>query len=176
MGFIAGFLIGLITFPGVIIHEIAHRFFCDLTGTPVYEVRYFEPFEDPAGYVIHGEATSLRAAFFISMGPLIVNTLVCMVFCLPYAMASHLGADPTSSATLLGWVGLSAGVHAFPSNQDASSFSEHVQRNNSDWLYYALWPFRILIFLANLLRIVWFDAIYAVAVASLLPSLFAWIL
>ena len=51
---IPGWLISLVTFPGVVVHEAAHRFFCDVTDTPVYEVSYFRPRGKPAGYVIHG--------------------------------------------------------------------------------------------------------------------------
>jgi len=34
---IPGFIITWLTFPGVIIHEFAHKFFCSLTGTKVLE-------------------------------------------------------------------------------------------------------------------------------------------
>lgn len=33
---IPGFLISLVTFPGVMVHELAHLVFCKLTNTPVY--------------------------------------------------------------------------------------------------------------------------------------------
>ncbi len=77
MFFIPGWLLALVTFPGVIVHEIAHRFFCDVTDTPVYEVAYFRPGQNPAGYVIHGPAKNLRAGLLISAGPLLINTVLC---------------------------------------------------------------------------------------------------
>jgi hypothetical protein len=169
-----GYLISLITFPGIVIHEIAHRFFCDLTGTPVYEVRYFKAFGNPAGYVIHGEPDSLGASFAISMGPLLINTLLCIIFCFPYTINSNLGGTDQSAFMVLYWVGISAGMHAFPSNQDAKSFSEHVKRNHSVWLYLSVLPLRVLIFIANLLSIFWLDIVYAVLVANSLPSLINW--
>lgn len=36
MFFVPGPVIAAVTFPGVIVHEAAHRFFCDLGGVPVY--------------------------------------------------------------------------------------------------------------------------------------------
>ncbi len=35
MLFFPDWLIAMTIFPGVVAHEIAHYFFCDLTGTPV---------------------------------------------------------------------------------------------------------------------------------------------
>src|SRR5580658_7073055 len=76
MFLIPGWLIALLTFPGVICHEIAHRFFCDICGVPVYAACYIRV-GNPAGYVVHGPVRSLKSAFLISIGPLIVNTLLC---------------------------------------------------------------------------------------------------
>jgi hypothetical protein len=77
--FFPSWLIALVTFPGVVVHEAAHRFFCDLTETPVYEVSYLRPMGNPAGYVVYGRPRSLRAALMISGGPLLINTLLCAV-------------------------------------------------------------------------------------------------
>lgn len=41
MLFIPGVIISIITFPGVIVHELAHQIFCYLMKIPVYEVKYF---------------------------------------------------------------------------------------------------------------------------------------
>ena len=39
---IPGFIISLVTFPGVIVHELAHQIFCMLMKVPVYDVKYFQ--------------------------------------------------------------------------------------------------------------------------------------
>jgi hypothetical protein len=80
MFFIPGFVISLATFPGVIVHEAAHLFFCKLFGLAVYDVCFFRV-GNPAGYVIHEKTDDFRALFFVSMGPFVINTLLCMVFC-----------------------------------------------------------------------------------------------
>ena len=61
--------------PGVVVHELAHFLFCVLTETKVYEVKIFQ-FSEVAGYVKHKEVTNIFAAFFVSFGPLFLNTLI----------------------------------------------------------------------------------------------------
>ena len=171
MFFIPGFLISFVTFPGVIVHEIAHRFFCDLAGVPVYKTCYFQ-FRNPAGYVVHGRTENLGAAFLVTIGPLLVNTVLCALITFSAVIPVFiLNVEPMPVASfLLLWIGLSIGMHAIPSTQDGQSFKEQVEdaegnvvlRGFASLLVAFLW-------LANLLRVVWFDAIYAVGVAFILP-------
>ena len=51
MFFIPGFLIAIVTFPGVIVHEAAHLFFCRWFKLEVYDVCFFRV-GNPSGYVI----------------------------------------------------------------------------------------------------------------------------
>ena len=51
---IPGWLIALVTFPGVIVHEAAHFLFCRLRRVAVFDVCYLR-FGNPAGYVIHSK-------------------------------------------------------------------------------------------------------------------------
>lgn len=123
--FIPGWLISLVTFPCVVVHEAAHRFFCDVTDTPVYAVSYFEPKGKPAGYVIHGRPRSLGAALLISGGPLLINTMLCSLLTLAVAY-QHFVLSPGVHGhvlILLTWLGYSIGMHAIPSRQDAASFT-----------------------------------------------------
>ena len=59
MFFLPGFLISILTFPGVIVHEAAHAFFCRKFEAPILEVKYFR-FGNPAGYVIHGDPENFK--------------------------------------------------------------------------------------------------------------------
>src|ERR1700681_3896241 len=103
MFLIPGFLIALVTFPGIIIHEVGHRLFCDLAGVPVYEVCYFRT-GNPSGYVIHAPATSLRASFLITIGPLILNTVICAIICFTPIISLNLDVvDPPGVFFLLLW-------------------------------------------------------------------------
>lgn len=173
---IPGFLITLITFPGVIVHEIAHRFFCDITRTPVYDVGYFRVRGNPAGYVIHGRPRRIRDALLISVGPLLVNTVLCaaLTFGAAYEMwVLDAGlSDPV--LFVLAWLGISIGMHAFPSAQDMTSFRERVAEEHDSGLIPTLAKVAAGFFrVANVLRIFWFDAIYALGTAVAVPLLIA---
>ena len=67
-------ILSLITFPGVVMHEAGHKFFCDWAGVRVLEVCYFR-FGNPAGFVVHESPRKFSQSFFISVGPLILGTL-----------------------------------------------------------------------------------------------------
>ncbi|OGE31819.1 hypothetical protein A2631_01670 [Candidatus Daviesbacteria bacterium RIFCSPHIGHO2_01_FULL_44_29] len=173
MFFIPGWLISLVTFPGVIAHEAAHRFFCDLAKVPVYRVCYFRV-GNPAGFVIHGQVKSLRSSFLISVGPLIVNTLLCMLLtfsaAFPLMILNAKSYNPVFM--LIAWVGFSIGMHAFPSNEDMSGFLEQVKLTHErDFFYFVSKIFAWIIKFANMARIFWFDFIYAFAISMLLPTL-----
>jgi len=158
------------TFPGVVVHEIAHRFFADVTGTPVYKVCYFQ-LGDPSGYVVHGPIKRLRDAFLISVGPLILNTVLCALITFVAVPVLLLEPDDFSLIFLpLLWVGFSIGMHAFPSNQDMNNFVEAVhQARGSGLLRVVVGFFARLFQFANALRAFWFDLFYAVGVSLLLP-------
>lgn len=127
---IPGQVISLLTFPGIVLHEIAHRLFCDLTNVPVYQINYFRVFSKQAGHVIHERTDSLTKSFLIGAGPLIVNSLVCMLLTIPYGYSQHLETDFLLSASkyhslyiILMWMGYSIGLHSIPSNKDLEGFA-----------------------------------------------------
>jgi hypothetical protein len=172
MFFLPGWAIALVTFPGVIVHETAHRFFCDLTGTPVYEVRYFRPGKSISGYVQHGPPRHLGKSLLIAIGPLLIGTVLCALLTFPAAyQAAVLDAGlggPVDVA--LAWIGFSIGMHAIPSNQDVRGFAAevHAARGRGP-TYVVARALAFVIGIANALRVIWFDAIYAAAVSVALP-------
>lgn len=171
---IPGPIVSLLTFPGVIVHEAAHRFFCDVAKVPVYAVRYFR-FGNPAGYVQHGEVPNLKASFLISVGPLIVNTILCALFTFPIAFPLRmLGVEKGMGLfVVVAWVGYSIGMHAFPSNEDMKHFSASVHAEKGRGLLFVFAKlFEWLMKLAHLLSFFWFDLIYAVLISFILPALF----
>jgi hypothetical protein len=183
MFFIPGWLISLLTFPGIIVHEFAHRFFADLAKVPVYQVSYFR-LGNPAGYVIHGPVKGLKDSFLISIGPLIVNTVLCALITFSAVFPIYiLDAEEYSWVFgLLLWIGFSIGMHAFPSNDDLENFVEQVKLENmvkevkkekgGVLLLFFARIFAWFLKLANALRVIWFDAIYAFGISMLLPWIF----
>lgn len=169
---IPGFIITILTFPGVIVHEAAHMLFCKMRRVPVFDVCFFS-MGNPAGYVIHGETDNFNTTFLISVGPFIINSLLCILICLPAFFPYYVfGVEHPLTYVLL-WLGLSIGMHAFPSNQDASvMFSQaKIAVKTMNPLAIISYPLVIIIYIANLLSFFWADLIYGVAIGIGLPAL-----
>ena len=169
---IPGILISILTFPGVIVHEFAHLFFCKLRKVAVFEVCYFR-FGNPVGYVIHENTTNFYTTFLISMGPFFVNTVLCLLICIPaYIPISFFSIDHPLSYFLM-WLGVSIGMHAVPSNQDAKNLYEQAKEKVKETNILALISFPIvgLIYLFNILRIIWADLAYGIAIGVGIPAL-----
>jgi hypothetical protein len=169
MFFIPGILISIVTFPGVIVHELAHQLFCRWFKVPVFEVCYFRT-KRPVGYVIHEPANEAYKSVFISVGPFIINTVVC--FIIGFSAALQFKFD---SANLLDYVlmylAISIGAHAFPSTGDAQSLWKTVVKSEtSSWLSKVIvTPIVGFIYAGALGSMFWLDLIYAGAVALGLP-------
>ena len=164
MFFIPGGLISVLTFPGVMIHEWAHKKYCNWTGVIVRQVVYFRV-GNPAGYVMHDKPQKYSQVFWISTGPLIINSLLAII-------VSYFATQIQSESFLyylLLWLAISIGMHAFPSDQDIShvfSESKASLKRGGSVLHYLAYPFFALIWLANKLRFFWFDFWYAIALIS----------
>ncbi|MHC1722058.1 MAG: metalloprotease family protein [Aminipila sp.] len=174
MFFIPGILISAITFPGVIIHELAHQIFCRIMRVPVYEVKYFQ-FSNPCGYVLHESTENPFKTFMISIGPFLVNTLVGMIIISPAAIELIAFEDYSNPLNIvLGWLGFSILMHAFPSTGDAKVLVNNIFKNkNVNTLVKILVaPIIGLIYIGALGSVVWLDAIYAILVAMIIPNLF----
>ncbi len=160
MFIIPGWLISILTFPGVIIHEWAHKKFCEYLGVPVHEVVYFR-IGNPAGYVIHDPPDTYKQTFWVSVGPLIINSLAAIIF----SFFTSQAINGSGLWYFLLWVAFSAGMHSFPSDHDmehVANASKVKIKEGGSFLHYLAFPFVWLIWIANKLRFFWFDAIYAV--------------
>ena len=162
-----GWPIAILTFPGIIIHEWAHKFICDRSNVPVYKTCYFR-LGNPAGYVIHGPVRSYTKAFLISIAPLIVNTVIAFFI---FLVAIHIAAGITMY--VLYWLGISIAMHSFPSSEDADNlwnYSKKALMRNP--LAILGFPVVGLIKLAKMLRVRWFDLLYAIALLITAAFLF----
>ncbi len=170
MFFIPGPVIALLTFPGVIVHETGHFFFCRLFRLGVFDVCFFR-FGNPAGYVIHERTDNFKALFFVSMGPFFVNTLLCMVFCTAAFLPVWELKTQDPLAYFFYWLGLSIGMHAFPSKDDLSNIwalaPEKAKHGNV--LAVISLPLIAILYVLNYARIVWADLGYGIAVGILGP-------
>jgi hypothetical protein len=170
MFFIPGPVIAALTFPGVIVHEAAHLFFCKLFKLQVYDVCFFR-LGNPAGYVVHEKTENFTALFFVSMGPFFANTLLCVIFC----TAAFLPVRELKVQDLLAyffyWLGLSIGMHSFPSTGDLSNLwglaPERAKRGNPLAIFSL--PIIALLVVLNYARVIWADLGYGIAVGILGP-------
>lgn len=170
---IPGFLIAALTFPGVIVHEFAHQLFCRLFRVPVYDVVYFQ-MKNPSGYVAHEPTEKPLASFMISVGPFIVNTLLGMLIVFPAAIELfRFEVYQNILILLLGWLGISILMHAFPSTGDAKVMVQSILKNPDVNLAVKVVtaPVIGLVYLGALGSMMWLDLIYAVFMAMVLPNL-----
>jgi hypothetical protein len=169
---IPGILIALLTFPGVIVHEAAHMLFCRVRGVAVFDACFFR-LGNPVGYVIHERVDDFTSMFLIAVGPFLVNSILCVFFCLPALIPVRIfgRSDPLSYFLL--WVGLSIGMHAFPSTQDANVLWEAAKRAAvvRNPLAMVSFPLVVVIYAANILRFLWLDYAYGVAIGLGLPEI-----
>jgi hypothetical protein len=177
---IPGVLVALLTFPGVIVHEAAHVLFCKLRRVAIFEVCFFRipPGEQwfsgaPVGYVLHEPPTDFISSLLISVGPLIVNTVLCLLFCFPAFFPIRVHDDFDLLSGFFVWLGVSIGMHAFPSTGDAMVLWNAATAAAARWNPLAIlsFPLVLLILLANIGSIFWLDAIYGVAIGLGVPEL-----
>jgi len=170
MFFIPGPVIALLTFPGVIVHETGHFFFCRLFRLAVFDVCFFR-FGNPAGYVIHERTDNFKALFFVSMGPFFVNTLLCMVFCTA-AFSARLGIEDARSSGLL--LLLARPVHRDACFPFQGGSLKHLgtgpgQGETRNVLAALSLPLIASLYVLNYARLFWADLGYGIAVGILGP-------
>lgn len=148
----------ILTFPGIIFHEFGHKIFCNLTGVKVSKVCYFR-FGNPCGYVVHEKPKTFLQSFLIAVGPLLSGTIFALLF-FDFAQRTSLENWPSY---LFIWLGFSVAINSFPSSGDARSLLKdstgHLTTNLWAFLGY---PAVLIIILADKLRVIWFDLLYAI--------------
>lgn len=167
--FIPGPLIALLTWPGVIVHEMAHQLFCRWAGVAIFDVCYFR-FGNPAGYVIHEPARTGAQSILIGIGPFIVNSVVGALIAAPASIPVLQFQSGTVVDYVLIWLGVSIAMHAFPSTGDAKSIWQSVQRATPLARIIAT-PIVGVIYLGAIGSFFWLDAAYGFIMALAIPSL-----
>src|SRR5437867_699771 len=164
--FIPGFLISIATFPGVIVHELAHVAFCKFTDTRVLKVCYFR-FGNPAGYVIHEQPSTVWRHILIGIGPFFLNTAFGFMLGI-VAIPMHMSLNRlTAPQFLLLWLGVSIAMHSFPSTGDARSIWHAVWSKGSPISARLIGsPLVFVIFAGAIGSMFWLDALYGIGVVS----------
>ncbi|WP_341841476.1 metalloprotease family protein [Chitinophaga caseinilytica] len=167
--FIPGIIISALTFPGVIVHELAHQLYCRALKVPVFKVVYFQ-MENPVGYVLHEKPKSLLHSALICLGPFMINTLLGFLIALPSAIQYNLGAGMNILDYAMVYLGVSIAMHAFPSTGDASALWQAAKEDDRPWFTKVIvLPIIGFIYLGALGSFFWLDLIYGIAIAVGLP-------
>ncbi len=168
---IPGFIIAMLTFPGVIVHELAHQFFCWLLKVPVFRVCYFRV-GNPSGFVIHEHPHSPWKSLLIGYGPLLVNSIAGTFIAFPAVLALSDFNHATWVDGLLVWLGFSIAMHSFPSTGDAATIWKAVMAKGSSL------PARLvgvplvgIIWAGAIGSVFWLDAIYGGLLVGFTPGL-----
>ncbi len=170
---IPGILISIVTFPGVIVHELAHLLFCKLFRVAVYDVCYFRV-GNPSGYVVHEHPRTPLQSIFISIGPFLVNTILGAIIALPAAIPVLKFDSGDIFDYVLIWLGVSIAMHSFPSTGDAKSLWASVTSPQTPFGYKIMAaPICLVIFAGAIGSFFWLDLGYGVVVALALPELVA---
>ncbi len=173
--FIPGQIITAFTFPGVIVHEYAHVLFCKWRKIEILDVSYLNFSNDNSGYVIHEKTEKFADTFWVSMGPFIVNSILCFLLCFSvYLPLSYFDIPNQLYNFFLAWLGISIGMHAIPSNQDVSNVYNAAKEElgKGNYLVVLCYPMVLAVYIFNFLRFFWIDLIYALAVGFGIASLY----
>ncbi|SKC82976.1 metalloprotease family protein [Maledivibacter halophilus] len=168
---IPGQLITIATFPGVIIHEVAHQLFCRLANVAVLDVCYFRV-GNPSGYVIHEKPRKISQHILIGIGPFILNTLIGALIAMSASFPVFRFHTGGPLDYIFIWLGVSIAMHSFPSTGDAKSIWEAIKSKETNIFAKIIGtPIVGLIYLGALGSVAWLDLFYAMAVALLIPNL-----
>lgn len=171
MTFIPGFVVSLLSFPGVISHEYAHKLACEWRNIHVRDVVYFQ-LGSPAGYVRHQTPRRQVDAFWITTAPFFVNTLLALnvgliVGTLSPTLLPENHVMLAVSYVLL-WIGASAGMHAFPSSGDAQTLWSLTKQNwRSSLSGFFSVPLVLLMYIAHYLSYAWLNVAYGAGLVYL---------
>ena len=158
-----------LTFPGVVVHELAHRWFCWLFGARVVKACYFR-LGNPAGYVVYEAPRNTYHHILICVGPFVVNTVIGAAVAYHGAMRLLPLGNAGPVDYLLVWLGISIAAHAFPSKGDAGSIWRGLWTRPAPIFARLIGtPIVGLIYLGALGSMLWLDIAYGLAVAVWLP-------
>lgn len=155
----------MLTFPGVILHELVHAIMCKVFGIQIQEICYLR-YGKPSGYIVHSACNSFISQFCITVGPLLINTVLGGYLGYKY-MYLHPDA-PTFDRVFFLWLAVSFLVHSFPSVQDVKNFHK-VLKKESELIQLLNMPILICLYVIGHSAYFWVELGYAWLVVFQLP-------
>jgi hypothetical protein len=169
-------IVALLTFPGVVAHEVVEQLFCRWLGIAVLDVCYFR-FGNPPGYVSHEPKLPVRQSLWIVLGPFFVNSLLGALVAFPAVLAALEFRVSSVQGYVLAWLGISIAAHALPNREDASILWHTVRSSPYSFGTHLLaTPVAGLLYIVSAGRIIGLDVLYGLALVAALPALLLYIL
>jgi len=168
------YILSYITFPGVIAHEFAHAWACRRMGIRIHKICYLR-FGNPLGYVLHDAPAYAIQHILVAVAPFFVSTVLSVALSLSacaIARYAHIYELRDILVILAVWCSFSFALHAFPSSGDGDALWDDVRSPDISLLAKLLLvPVVAVIRLALLGNRIWLDAMFAVAIVALPPTL-----
>ncbi len=140
--------------PGIIVHELSHAVFCLLFGVKIYKINLLS-YNKVAGYVVHAEPTRFLPSFFISFGPLIINSSLAVW------LFSQVTLIFNWQDIILIWLAIALGLQAIPSTGDAKALFKNANHNIlRNPLLILFYPLVLVLYLLNFLKYLFIDFIF----------------
>jgi hypothetical protein len=167
----SGLAMAIITFPGVIAHEYAHKLFCQITGTKVFRVCYFR-FGNPVGYVEHEVPRSVWKHMLIALGPFFFNTtLGCLVGRIT-VFINTINNFGMGVFVFVAWIAVSIAMHAFPSIGDLLVIRDRLWKKPAPLLAKLIFtPIAAILAFGTIGSAIWLDLAYGLFVVFGLPQI-----
>lgn len=161
-------LSSILTFPGTVVHEWAHKLAAENRGLRVSEVCYFR-IDSPPGYVKHEHPPTYFDDFLVTFAPLMVNTLVALGLFVLNPFGGTVFAIVAALTVMIG-------MGALPSKGDATSLWKRAKRLRSPSTFVTLsLPVVAILYVADKLRFLWLDFFYGIGLLTLGIYLKIWI-
>ena len=163
-------IVALLTFPGVVMHEVMEQLFCRRLGVAVLDVCYFR-FGNPPGYVAHEPKLHLRKSLWIVLGPLLVNSLLGAAVAFPSVLTAWEFRVSSLPSYILAWLGISIAAHALPNSETAASLWRAIKRPEASTAIRLLAaPVVGLALILSKGRVIGLDLLYGVAIVAAPPA------
>ena len=152
--------------PGIIVHELSHAFFCVFFGVKIHKINLLR-FNTVAGYVIHDEPRRFLPSFFISFGPLIINSILAIY------LFSKIVWDYDFYVLIYLWLGIVLGLQAIPSTGDAKALLNNANHNIlRNPLVIIFYPLVLILYILNWLKYIKIDFIFVLVLFYLARKYF----
>jgi hypothetical protein len=115
---VPGRLVSLLTFPGVIVQQVARQIFSRLARVAVTDVCYFR-LGDPAGFVVYEEPRRYSHQILMKLGPFFFSSVLAVALSFSAAIPALKFRSPGANDLLLIWLAMSVAMHAFPRQEEA---------------------------------------------------------